>query len=60
MTMTHLPGTGPAGGFPAVSSRRPGAGLDGGRIVRALTWARSGDPAQDGRSGPLHPGRPAR
>ena len=24
----------------------PGAGLDGGRIVRALAWARSGDPAR--------------
>lgn len=23
----------------------PGAGLDGGRVVRALSWARSGDPA---------------
>ena len=26
----------------------PGAGPDGGRIVRALTWARTGDPAKAG------------
>jgi Zn-dependent protease len=26
----------------------PGAGLDGGRIVRAFAWARSGDPTQAG------------
>ena len=38
----------------------PSAGLDGGRIVRALTWARSGDPTQGGQSGALHLGRPAR
>ncbi len=26
----------------------PGAGLDGGRVVRALAWARSGDPTRAG------------
>jgi Zn-dependent protease len=36
--------------LPGVFSGLPGAGPDGGRIVRALTWARPGDPA---RSGPV-------
>jgi Zn-dependent protease len=31
-----------------VLSLLPGAGPDGGRIVRALTWARTGDPAKAG------------
>jgi Zn-dependent protease len=31
-----------------VFSGLPGAGPDGGRIVRALTWARTGDPARAG------------
>ena len=31
-----------------VLSLIPGTGPDGGRIVRALTWARSGDPARAG------------
>ena len=31
-----------------VFSVLPGAGPDGGRIVRALTWARTGDPARAG------------
>jgi hypothetical protein len=60
MTMTHLPDTRAAGGLPAVFNLLPGAGLDGKRIVRALTWARSGGPTQGGQSGALHPGRPAR
>ncbi len=33
-------------GLLAVANLVPGAGLDGGRIVRALAWARSGDPAR--------------
>jgi len=33
-------------GLLALASLVPGAGLDGGRIVRALAWARSGDPAR--------------
>ena len=32
----------------AVANLVPGAGLDGGRIVRALAWARSGDPTRAG------------
>jgi hypothetical protein len=60
MTMTYRPGTRAAGGRPAVSSLLPGAGLDGERIVRALTWARSGDPAPGGQFGARHPGRAAR
>ena len=35
-------------GLLAVANLVPGAGLDGGRIVRALTWARSGDSARAG------------
>ena len=35
-------------GLLAVANLVPGAGLDGGRIVRALAWARSGDPARAG------------
>jgi len=31
-----------------VVSLLPGAGLDGGRIVRALAWARTGDPVRAG------------
>jgi hypothetical protein len=31
-----------------VANLVPGAGLDGGRIVRALAWARSGDPTRGG------------
>ena len=31
-----------------VASLLPGAGLDGGRIVRALAWARTGDPVRAG------------
>jgi Zn-dependent protease len=31
-----------------VFSGLPGVGPDGGRIVRALTWARTGDPARSG------------
>jgi Zn-dependent protease len=31
-------------GLVAVTTLVPGPGLDGGRIVRALAWARSGDP----------------
>lgn len=31
-----------------VANLVPGAGLDGGRIVRALAWARSGDPTRAG------------
>jgi Zn-dependent protease/CBS domain-containing protein len=33
-------------GLLAVANLVPGAGLDGGRIVRALAWARSGDPTR--------------
>ena len=33
-------------GLLALANLVPGAGLDGGRIVRALAWARSGDPAR--------------
>ena len=33
-------------GLLALANLIPGAGLDGGRIVRALAWARSGDPAR--------------
>ncbi len=33
-------------GLLALGNLVPGAGLDGGRIVRALVWARSGDPAR--------------
>jgi Zn-dependent protease len=36
-------------GLLAVANLVPGAGLDGGRIIRALAWARSGDPARAGR-----------
>jgi Zn-dependent protease len=32
----------------AAANLVPGAGLDGGRIVRALAWARSGDPTRAG------------
>ncbi len=32
-----------------VFSGLPGAEPDGGRIVRALTWARTGDPARAGQ-----------
>jgi Zn-dependent protease len=35
-------------GLLAVANLVPGAGLDGGRIVRALAWARSGDPTRGG------------
>ena len=35
-------------GLLAVANLVPGAGLDGGRIVRALAWARSGDPTRAG------------
>ena len=35
-------------GLLAVANLVPGAGLDGGRIVRALAWARSGDPIRAG------------
>jgi Zn-dependent protease len=35
-------------GVLAVANLVPGAGLDGGRIVRALAWARSGDPTRAG------------
>ncbi|MGH3068025.1 MAG: site-2 protease family protein [Streptosporangiaceae bacterium] len=35
-------------GLLAVANLVPGAGLDGGRIVRALAWARSGDPDRAG------------
>ena len=35
-------------GLLAVANLVPGAGLDGGRIVRALAWARSGDCARAG------------
>ena len=35
-------------GLLAVANLIPGAGLDGGRIVRALAWARSGDPTRGG------------
>src|SRR5580692_8954416 len=35
-------------GLLAVANLVPAAGLDGGRIVRALAWARSGDPTRAG------------
>ena len=35
-------------GLLAVANLIPGAGLDGGRIVRALAWARSGDSTRAG------------
>ena len=35
-------------GLLAAANLVPGAGLDGGRIVRALAWARSGDPTRAG------------
>jgi Zn-dependent protease len=35
-------------GLLAVANLVPGAGLDGGRIVRALAWARSGDSTRAG------------
>jgi Zn-dependent protease len=35
-------------GLLAVANLVPGAGLDGGRIVRAVAWARSGDPTRAG------------
>ena len=35
-------------GLLGVANLVPGAGLDGGRIVRALAWARSGDPTRAG------------
>src|SRR3984957_5252084 len=35
-------------GLLAVANLVPAAGLDGGRIVRALAWARSGDPTRGG------------
>ncbi len=35
-------------GLLAVANLVPGAGLDGGRIVRALAWARSGDATRAG------------
>ncbi len=35
-------------GLLVVANLVPGAGLDGGRIVRALAWARSGDPIRAG------------
>jgi Zn-dependent protease len=31
-----------------VASLLPGAGLDGGRIIRAIAWARTGDPVRAG------------
>ena len=37
-----------ANGLLAVGNLIPGAGLDGGRIVRALAWARSGDSTRAG------------
>jgi hypothetical protein len=45
MTMTRTP------------DGKSGAGPDGGRIVRALTWARPGDPARASQLGALRTGR---
>jgi Zn-dependent protease len=52
-------------GLLALANLVPGAGLDGGRIVRALAWARSADPAHFPRATQAGPhqsptaGRPA-
>ena len=43
-----------------ITIRLSGAGLDGGRIVRAVAWARSGDPTRATQLGALHLGQPAR
>src|SRR5260370_3350489 len=72
VTMTHLPDTAPTDGRPGPGNRggsgdRKGGpritdirGLDGGRVVRALAWARSGDQTRASQLGALHLGRPAR
>src|SRR6266851_2146483 len=72
VTMTHLPDTAPTDGRPGPGNRggsgdRKGGpritdirGLDGGWVVRALAWARSGDQTRASQLGALHLGRPAR
>lgn len=46
--------------FLVIFNLLPGAGLDGGRIVRAVAWARSGDPTRATQLGALHLGQSAR
>ncbi|HEY4851422.1 MAG TPA: hypothetical protein VII22_11535 [Streptosporangiaceae bacterium] len=60
MTMTHLPDTAPTDGRPGPGNRGGSGDRKGGRVVRALAWARSGDQTRASQLGALHLGRPAR